>query len=165
MAFPILALWLSDIFLNKIVFYGEWVLFYEDFIWVYGAFALMALIGRWVQTNKSINRFLGSSLAIYLFIDSKRYHIWLVVVSILKHYLIMGMFSCSHPLWNEFLAGTLCYGVILFGSFEVLKRKCQLYNHLNNQFYRIYVLSFLHQPKWSTMGLESLLFNSVVFSM
>ena len=124
-AFPILTLWLSDVFLNRIVFYGEWDLFYEDFMWVYGAFALMALIGRWLQTNKSINRFLGSSLAI-VFIHWIVTDIGVWLGSSIYPQTLSGLWAClvaAIPYEMNFLAGTLCYGVILFGSFEVLKRK------------------------------------------
>jgi hypothetical protein len=124
-AFPILTLWLSDVFLNRIEFYGEWVLFYEDFMWVYGAFALMALIGRWLQTNKSINRFLGSSLAI-VFIHWIVTDIGVWLGSSIYPQTLSGLWAClvaAIPYEMNFLAGTLFYGIILFGSFEILKRK------------------------------------------
>src|SRR5215210_2225225 len=41
--FPLLTLWISDIFLSRFVYGHEWQLFYAGFYWVYGAFALMVM--------------------------------------------------------------------------------------------------------------------------
>jgi len=38
---PLVTLWLSDIILNRFLFFGEWRFFYEGFFWVYGTFALI----------------------------------------------------------------------------------------------------------------------------
>ena len=62
--FPLLTLWFSDIILNRFVFFGEWVIFYDGFLWVYGAFVLMSLVGRWLQPNMGVGRFVGSSVMI-----------------------------------------------------------------------------------------------------
>lgn len=124
-AFPVLTLWLSDIVLNKLVFYGEWVLFYEGFAWVYGAFALMALVGRLIKTNKSVARFLGSSLII-VFIHWIVTDIGVWLGSTIYPPTLAGFWAClvaAIPYEMNFLAGTLLYGTILFGAFEWLKRK------------------------------------------
>ena len=124
-AFPLVTLWLSDIFLNRLVFYGEWVLFYEDFAWTYGAFALMVLVGRWVKPNQAIGRFIGSSLLIVLI------H-WIVtdigvwLGSTTYPQTIEGLWACllaAIPYERNLLVGTLLYGSILFSVFEWLKYK------------------------------------------
>ncbi len=125
MAFPVLALWLSDIVLNKLVFYGEWVLFYDGFAWVYGAFALMALVGRWMKTNESIARFLGSSIII-VFIHWIVTDIGVWLGSTIYPQTLTGFWAClvaAIPFEINLLAGTLFYGGIMFGAFEWLKRK------------------------------------------
>lgn len=124
-AFPLLTLWLSDIFLNRFVFYGEWVLFYDDFAWTYGAFALMVLVGKWMKTNESVGRFIGSSLVIVLI------H-WIVtdigvwLGSTIYPQTIEGLWACllaAIPYERNLLVGTLVYGSIMFGAFEWLKYK------------------------------------------
>ena len=78
-----------------------------------------------MQTNKSINRFLGSSLAI-VFIHWIVTDIGIWLGSSIYPQTLSGLWAClvaAIPYEMNFLAGTLCYGVILFGSFEVLKRK------------------------------------------
>lgn len=119
-AFPLLTLWSSDIIMNRFIFYGEWVLFYDGFIWVYGAFALMVLVGKWMKPNKSVSLFIGSSLIIVLI------H-WIVtdigvwLGSSIYPQTLAGFWAClvaAIPFELRFLAGTLIYGVVLFGSFE-----------------------------------------------
>lgn len=123
LAFPLLTLWLSDIVLNKLVFYGEWRLFYEDFAWTYGAFALMVVVGRWMKSNKSVARFLGSSLII-VFIHWIVTDIGVWLGSTIYPQTLAGFWAClvaAIPYEQNFLAGTLIYGTILFGAFEWIK--------------------------------------------
>lgn len=124
-AFPLLTLWLSDIVLNKLVFYGEWRFFYEDFAWTYGAFALMVIVGRWMKTNKSVTRFLGSSLVI-VFIHWIVTDIGVWLGSATYPQTMAGLWAClvaAIPYEQNFLTGTLIYGTILFGAFEWIKHK------------------------------------------
>lgn len=124
-AFPLLTLWLSDIVLNKLVFYGEWRLFYEDFAWTYGAFALMVLVGRWMKKNKNAVRFLGSSLII-VFIHWIVTDIGVWLGSATYPQTMAGLWAClvaAIPYEQNFLIGTLIYGTVLFGAFELLKYK------------------------------------------
>src|SRR5882757_7630629 len=46
---PLLTLWLTDVLLNRYLFFHSWVLFYDGFAWVYASFALMVLIGHYVR--------------------------------------------------------------------------------------------------------------------
>ena len=124
-AFPLLTLWISDIFMNRFVFYGEWKLFYEGFYWTYGAFALMVLVGKWMQSNKSVGRFIGSSLLIVLI------H-WIVtdigvwLGNSTYPQTIEGFWMCllaAIPFERNLLVGTIVYGSVPFGVFEWLKYK------------------------------------------
>lgn len=127
-AFPLLTLWLSDILLNRYVYYGEWKLFYECFYWTYGAFALMVVTGKYMLTKISIGRVISSTLVITMI------H-WIVtdlgvwLESSLYPPTLEGFQAClitALPLELYFLTGTLIYGSILFTSFEWLRQKLQL---------------------------------------
>ncbi|MEL7145057.1 MAG: DUF6580 family putative transport protein, partial [Bacteroidota bacterium] len=64
--FPLVTLWISDLFINRFVYFGEWVFFYEGFLWTYGAFALMVMVGKYLMKKVNAVNFLVSSLLITL---------------------------------------------------------------------------------------------------
>ena len=125
-AFPLLMLFISDLILHQTVFksYSNGLL-YRGWYWVYGAFALMSLVGGWLLKKVSVYRFLFSVLICILihwivtdfgeWLGSKRYSQDL-------HGFIACLINAIPYEWR-FLAGTLVYGAILFCSFEWLKRK------------------------------------------
>jgi uncharacterized protein DUF6580 len=124
--FPLLMLFISDFVLHQTVFkkYGNGFL-YDGWYWVYGAFAIITIVSRWILTKITINRFLVS-----------------VIVCVLIHWIITdlgvwigsarypqtlnGFVICLEnaiPYEWRFLAGTLLYGISLFATFEWMKRK------------------------------------------
>lgn len=123
--FPIITLWLSDIFLNRLVYYGEWILFYDDFYWTYLAFALMVLVGSWMKPNQSVINFAGSSMVI-VFIHWIVTDIGVWLSGTLYPMTLEGFWLClvaAIPYELSFLAGTVGYGIFMFGLFEWTKRK------------------------------------------
>lgn len=118
--FPILTLWLSDIILNRFHYFGDWVFFYDGFIWTYGAFVLMVIVGRVLLKKVNIVNFVGSALLI-TFIH------W--IVTDLGVFLIGTMYPMTWTGWGacliaaipfeqNLLIGTLLYGTVMFGVFE-----------------------------------------------
>lgn len=124
-AFPLLTIWLSDVVLNKLVFYGEWVLFYDGFVWTYGAFALMVLVGKWMKNKRTVSRFLGSTMLI-VFVHWIVTDIGVWIGSAIYPQTLAGFWMClvaAIPFELRFLASSLLYGGILFGSFEWIQIK------------------------------------------
>ena len=122
---PLAMLFLSDLILHQTVFkaYGNGLL-YQGWYWVYGAFVLMTIVGRKMK-KVTINAFLLSVIICVLI------H-WIVtdlgvwIGSKIYAQNISGFVSClanAIPFEWRFLAGTLIYGIILFGLFEWMKRK------------------------------------------
>ncbi len=125
-AFPIFTLFVSDFILHQTVFkaYGNGFL-YNGWYWVYGAFALMTVTGRVVMKQVTTASFIISVIACVLI------H-WIITDigvwagSAIYTQNLNGFADCltaAIPFEWRFLAGTLVYGVILFCSFELLKRK------------------------------------------
>ncbi len=125
-AFPVLTLFISDFILHQTVFkaYGNGFL-YTGWYWVYGAFALMTFAGRWILRHVAVHTFLLSVLACVLI------H-WIVsdigvwIGSKIFAQTFGGFIDCliaAIPFEWRFLSGTLVYGVIMFGSFEWMKRR------------------------------------------
>jgi hypothetical protein len=125
-ALPLLMIFLSDFILQQTVFksYGNGFL-YSGWYWVYGAFALMVMIGRWLLKKVTVAGFLCATLSCVII------H-WIVtdlgvwIGSQTYNQNMNGFIACLEnaiPYEWCFLTGTLLYGVILFGLFERMKRK------------------------------------------
>jgi len=124
-AFPLAMLFVSDFVLQQTVFkeYGNGFL-YKGWYWVYGAFILMTIVGRTIK-KVTINRFL-LSVVICVFIHWIVTDLGMWIGSKRYSHDLGGFVTCLEnaiPFEWRFLAGTLIYGVILFGLFEWFKRK------------------------------------------
>lgn len=124
--FTIITLWLGDVILNRFMYYHEWRFLYEGFYWTYGAFALMVLLGQKLfkkvtVTNVVLASFIatlihwiGTSPGCFMIANSMYPKTW-------GGYLTSLVAAIPYE-WN-FLLGTLAYSTVLFGGFELLKRK------------------------------------------
>jgi len=123
--FPLLTLWLSDILLNRFVFYGEWRFFYEGFYWTYGAFALMVLTGEVLLKKVNVKNVLVSSLiVVFIHWIVTDLGVWLEGTMYPKT--LYGYWLClvaAIPFERNFLIGTLLYSGIMFGAVEWLKTR------------------------------------------
>lgn len=125
MLFPLAALWISDLLVNRFFYFGEWILFYDEFLWTYGAFALIALAGNLMMKKKNLHSFLTTSLVAVLI------H-WIITdIGTFIHsgtypHTIAGFWAClvaAIPFEKNLLIGTLAYGGLMFGSFEYMKTR------------------------------------------
>lgn len=122
---PIAALWMSDLFLNNVV-YAQ---YYESFqwignVWVYLGFIAIVLLGMGMLKKISAGRLFGASLlASTLFFLLTNFGAWLMPHG-LYPYNFSGLMACYAAgipyFWNT-LAGDLFFVSVLFGSFELLK--------------------------------------------
>ncbi len=124
-AFPLLSLFLSDVVLYTTIYrqYADMMLVTE--LWTYLAIALMVLVGRLMLKKISVINLMASIITIVLI------H-WLIT-DIGPWYKnpqytqnLAGYWNCllkAIPFEVRFLEGTLLYGALLFGAFELLKVK------------------------------------------
>ena len=125
-ALPLLILFISDFILHQTVFkaYSSGIL-YSGWYWVYGAFVLMTVTGRWLLKTVTVNLFLISvftSVLIHWTVTDLG--VWIGSKTYTQDF--NGYMAClvnAIPYELRFLTGTLAYGVILFGLFEWMKRK------------------------------------------
>lgn len=127
--FPLLTLWISDIILARMVYYGEWRFFYEGFYWTYGSFALMALAGQWLIRKVTVANvvtaafvatlihWIGTSPGCFVIENSMYPKTWGGYLTSLV---------AAIPYERNFLIGTLVYGGALFGGFELLQKRFTL---------------------------------------
>ncbi len=124
-AFPLITLLVSDIILNRFVYFGEWKLFYESIIWTYLAFALMVVVGQWLLKKINVKNFLLSSLIIvFIHWIVTDFGVWMI--GTMYPMTLSGYWAClvaAIPFERNFLAGTLIYGGVLFTAFEWMQAK------------------------------------------
>lgn len=122
---PLLTLWISDLFLNRFVFYGHWQVFYSGCYWVYGAFALMVVVGRYMLSRVTVTRVIMASVsaaAIHWIVTD--FGTWLEGTMYPKT--PAGYIEClvaAIPFEKYQLAGNLIYCAILFGSVAWMSRR------------------------------------------
>jgi hypothetical protein len=125
---PILGMWMSDIFLNNVV-YGEYfegfVLFYQGFYWTYGAFILIGLLGFILLKKVKVQTvLLGSLSASILFFLVSNFGVWFSGTMYPKDFSgLMACYTAAIPFFKNTLMGDLVYCGVLFGSFELAQRK------------------------------------------
>lgn len=131
---PFLALFISDLFLNNVVYakmfpdsYEGFVFFREGSIFIYGAFLLIVLLGMTRLKNKIKLKsvFLTSIIASLLFFIITNFGVWAQSI-VLYPKTFSGLMACYIAgipyFWNT-LAGDLFFCGVFFGSFEFLKSR------------------------------------------
>ena len=123
--FPLAMLFISDLILHQTVYkaYGNGFL-YQGWYWVYGAFVLMTIVGQTIK-KVTIDRFLLSVITcVLIHWIVTDFGVWVGSQTYAQN--LSGFVACLEkavPYEWRFLAGTLIYGIILFGLFEWMKRK------------------------------------------
>ncbi len=123
---PLLTLFVSDAILAMTVYakYGNGIL-YSGWYWVYGAFALMVVVGKLLLRGVTVKNVLIASLSItFIHWMVTDMGVWLGS----SHYpqTIAGFWAClaaAIPFERNFLLGTLFYSAIMFGCFEWLLKR------------------------------------------
>ncbi|AZI27155.1 hypothetical protein EA772_18100 [Pedobacter sp. G11] len=125
-AFPLISLFLSDFILANTIFskYSNGFL-YEGWYWTYLAFALMVLVGKVLLKKINVVSLLSSTLKIvFIHWIVTDFGVWFQNPSYTQD--LAGFWLCLEraiPFEIRFLEGTLIYGTLLFGAFELLKAK------------------------------------------
>ena len=125
---PILATWLSDLFINNVIYDSlDFVWFYQGFYWQYGAYVLVALLGRSALQKVTVSRVLFGSLgAAIIFFLVSNFGVW--IGSPIYPPTFSGLMACyaaGIPFFGGTLLGNLVYGVALFGLFHFLEPKLE----------------------------------------
>ncbi len=138
---PLTVLWISDLVLNRYIYFGEWRLFYDQFYWTYGAFILMAFTGKYVI--KKINvRNIATSAIIITFIHwiVTDFGVWLGGTLYPKD--IQGLWMCllaAIPYELYFLGGTAIFSSLLFGMDYIFGKNISVSN-------RTFSSTTIHNP-------------------
>ena len=120
---PLLTLFISDVALSY-VYFGKFVLFYDGFLPVYLCFALMVFIGTYIKKVNVVNVVSGSLLSVFLHWIVTDIDPWLHGTLYSKSLYGYGeSLIAAIPFEKNMLLGDFVFGLILFGGFELAKRR------------------------------------------
>jgi hypothetical protein len=124
--FPLLSLFISDVVLSLTVFSSfRTGLLYGGWYWTYGAFALMALTGKFLLKKIAFLAVLSAALlCVLIHWIVTDFGVWLG--SPVYPQTASGFIAClvaAIPFEWNFLAGTFFYSAVLFGAFEWMKKR------------------------------------------
>lgn len=127
-ALPLIAYWISDLFLNQIVYaayYDGFVWFTPGFGWMYGAMILTSVIGFAVLRRVTVGRVIGASLltstAFFLITN---FGVW--SGSALYPQTFAGLTACyiaAIPFFQNALAGDLFFSAALFSAYAYVRHR------------------------------------------
>lgn len=132
LVFPLLTLFLSDIVVQNVIYQGKYGFFYSGWYWVYGTFVLIVLMGDWFIKKVSVKNVLlacvAASIAHWFITDLG---VWLsggFDVTTGQPYTrdLSGFVQCFYlalPFLKNFFLGTVAYGAVMFGAFELAKAR------------------------------------------
>jgi hypothetical protein len=128
---PLLTLWLTDIVLNRYLYFDSWVFFYSGFGWVYLSFILMVLVGqaiKKVSIKSVILSAVGAALLHWLISD---FGVWLgggidITTGLAYTRDWQGLLKCYYlalPFMKNMLLSNLIFSALFFGVFEFLQKR------------------------------------------
>lgn len=128
---PLLTLLMSDLVLNSLFYHGQYGIMYEGWYYVYGVFALMVFLGKWIITKVTVKNILLASVIVslshWLISD---FGVWIGGIDITTGVPftkdLIGLGKCyglALPYLQSMFIGTLVYSAIMFGAFELAIRR------------------------------------------
>ncbi len=122
LAIPFIALFLSDLILNNVIYsqyYPEFTLITSW--WIYAAFSLVMLAGWWLLRHKvsPIRVISASLLASAVFFLITNFSVWLEGTMYPKTAAgLMACFTAGLPFLKNTVQGDLFFSAVLFGTYE-----------------------------------------------
>jgi len=133
---PIAATWLSDLFINNVIYaqyYPQFVWFYQGFYWQYGSYLIIILVGTFILKTINLQRILSGALAsTIIFFVVSNFGCW--IGSSTYPQTLEGLSICyaaGIPFLKGTLIGDLFYSGVLFGSFAFAQKQLPIL-HLSN---------------------------------
>jgi hypothetical protein len=128
---PLVALFISDVLLNRIYYFDHWTFFYPGAYWIYGAFAVVVMIGHFIHKVNVLNVALagiGGAVAHWIISDFGTWAGGGTDITTGLRYTpdLAGLIKCytlGLPYLRNMAIGNLVFCGILFGSFEWMQRK------------------------------------------
>ena len=124
---PILATWISDIFINNYIYgayYPEFTFFYEGFYWQYGTYALIAILSIGFMKKVNFVKVVSASLlASVLFFIITNFGCWIGSSFYTQDWAgLMQCYAAGVPFFKGTLSGDLVYSFVLFGAYALAQK-------------------------------------------
>ena len=121
---PVMATWLSDLFINNVIYgqyYHGFVWFYEGFYWQYGSYLLITLVGLFIFKRISVQRVAaGAVCSTVLFFLISNIGCWVGNNSYPQTFNgLMACYAAGIPFIKGTILGDFFYCGVLFGVFDV----------------------------------------------
>lgn len=127
--FSLMALWISNLLLNNLLYAGYFKGFSWGFSWSqFTLFTGITLIGAWFSSKKvtTLNLLLVNAFTSLVFFIASNFLVWAFSSEVIYTKNIAGL-SASYvnaiPFYPNSLYSQLLFGVLFFGGFEWLKSK------------------------------------------
>ena len=138
LSLPLLALWLSDLFINNVVYagyYPSFTLLSIGMIWTYGSILLVALLSSAMFKKMSSSKVaLASISGSTIFYLISNFGVWIASPMYAKS--IAGLVLCyslALPFYGSSLVGDLLYTVLFFGVYQLAISKSYNLNSLESK--------------------------------
>ena len=125
---PLMGFWLSDLFMNNVVYagyYSNFTIFNSGMIWTYGAIILVGLMGssfiNKISSGKVVLASLSGSTIFYII---SNFGVWALSPMYAKS--VAGLIQCytlALPFYGTSLIGDLLYSSLLFGAYQLVFSK------------------------------------------
>lgn len=127
-AVPLLALWLSDLYINNVMYaayYDHFTWLYEGFHWIYAASLLTTWMGSMLLRHVSASRVaLAAVLGSLLFFVVTNFGCWPGNPQYTQDAAgLVDCFAAGVPFFRGTVLGNLFYAALLFGGFELAQRR------------------------------------------
>jgi hypothetical protein len=118
---PIAATWLSDLFINNVIYaqyYPKFTWFYQGFYWQYGTYLIITLAGIFILqkiTTKTV--LMGALASSAIFFTITNFSCWPGSSYPQNFSGLVECYAAGIPFLKGTLLGDLLYSAVLFGSF------------------------------------------------
>lgn len=128
---PLATLWLTDLLMNYFIYFHKWTWFYDGFLWTYGSFSLMVVLGMAIhKVNIKTVFFAGISAALLHWIITD-FGVWLgggmdITTRLPYTKDITGFLKCyvlAIAYLKNMAIGNMVFGSIMFGAFELAQKR------------------------------------------
>jgi hypothetical protein len=125
---PLAATWLSDLFLNNVIYkayFPEFTWIYPGFYWIYGSYLLIVLAGIGIFSKITVVRTaIGALSASAIFFIVSNFGVWAAGGMYPKTFEgLMLCYTAALPFLQGTLTGDIIFSTLLFGGYYLLQRR------------------------------------------
>ena len=125
---PITATWLSDLFINNVIYAKyttSFVWFYDGFYWQYGSYILIAIAAIFIVKKVNVqNVFAGALASTAIFFLVSNFGVWISSTSYPQTFSgLMTCYAAGVPFIKGTILGDLFYAAVLFGGYAFAQYK------------------------------------------